>query len=139
MELDQPLNVVNVLVFCDHFMKCIIVYVTPNQTAKTFAKFLWQGYISIFRAPAKLLRDQGANFKSNVIKGLCELIGIWKIRTLPYRAQTNGQVEQAHQTWMCMIGKLGRDQKVDWPKHLPALMHVYNSTRLAITGYSPHY
>ena len=34
MELEQPPNMVNLLVFCDHFMKHIIAYVTPNQTAK---------------------------------------------------------------------------------------------------------
>ena len=35
----------------------IMVNVTPDQTAKTTAMFLWQGYISIFGAPAKLLSD----------------------------------------------------------------------------------
>ena len=39
MELDQPQNMVNVLVFCDHFMKHIMAYMTPDQTAKTVAKF----------------------------------------------------------------------------------------------------
>ena len=93
IELDQPPNMVNVLVFCDHFTKHIMTYMTPNQTAKTVAKFLWQGYILILQAPAKLLSDQGANFESNIIKELCELTGIWKGRTLPYPAQTNGKVE----------------------------------------------
>ena len=65
--------------------------------------------------------------------------GIQKVRTSPYHAQTNGQVEWAHQTLMCMIGKLSKDQKADWPKHLPKLVHAYNSMRLAITRYSPHY
>ena len=45
MELDQPPNVVNILVFCDHFTKHVMAYVTFGQTAKTAAKFLWQGYI----------------------------------------------------------------------------------------------
>ena len=40
---------------------------------------------------------------------------------------------------MHMIGKLSKDQKTDWLKHLPKLVHAYNSTRSAITGYSPHY
>ena len=42
MELDQPPNIVNVLVFWDYFTKHVMAYVTPNQTAKTTAKFLWQ-------------------------------------------------------------------------------------------------
>ena len=121
MELDQPPNVVNILVFCDHFTKHVMAYVTPNQTAKTIAKFLWQGYILIFRALAKLLSDQGANFESNIIRELCELMGIWKVRTSPYHAQANGQVEQAHQMLMHMIGKLSKDQKADWPRHLPRI------------------
>ena len=49
------------------------------------------------------------------------------------------RVERAHQTLMHMIGKLGKDQKVNWPKHLSKLVHAYNSTRLAITRYSLHY
>ena len=84
MELDQPPNMVNILVFCKHFMKHIMTYMTPDQTLKTVAKFLWQGYISIFRAPAKLLSDWGANFESNISRELCELMGILKVRTSPY-------------------------------------------------------
>ena len=93
MELDQPPHVVNFVVFCDHFTRHIMAYVTPNQTAKTVAKFLWQGYISIFGAATKLLSDGGANFESNIFSELCELMGIWKAGTLPYHPQTNIQVE----------------------------------------------
>ena len=116
-----------------------MAYVIPDQPAKTVAKFLWQGYISIFQAPSKLLSDQGTNFESNIIKDLCQLMGIWKVRTSPYHTQTNKQVEQPQQTLMQMIGKLSKDQEADWPNHLPKLVHAYNSTRLAITRYSPHY
>ena len=48
-------------------MKHIIAYVTPDQTAKTVTKFLYQGYISIFRAPSRLLSDLGATFMSSLI------------------------------------------------------------------------
>ena len=67
------------------------------------------------------------------------LCAIQEVRTLPYHAQTNGQVEWAHQMLMHMIGKLGREQKGDWLKHLCTLVHAYNSTTLAITRYSLHY
>ena len=118
MVLNKPPRVMNILVFQDHFTKHIMAYVTPNQTTKTIAKFLYQGYIFIFEAPAKLLSNQGANFTSNIIWELCKCMGIDKIKTLPYHAQTNGQVECAHQTIIQMIGKLGEDQKADWPNHL---------------------
>ena len=48
LEPNQSPRVANVLVFQDHFTKHMLAYVTPNQTAKTVAKFLYQGYISIF-------------------------------------------------------------------------------------------
>ena len=38
-----------------------------------------------------------------------------------------------------MIGKLEPKQKWKWPNHLAELTHAYNSTWLAITGFSPHY
>ena len=63
MKLDQPPTVVNLLVFCNHFIKHVMAYMAHNQTAKTLAKFLGQGYISIIGATAKLLSDWGANLK----------------------------------------------------------------------------
>ena len=38
-----------------------------------------------------------------------------------------------------MVGKLSKDWKADWLRHLPELVNTYTSMRLAITGYSPHY
>ena len=58
MVLNQLSRVANVLVFQDHFTKHVLAYVTPNQTAKTVAKFLYGGYISIFGAQVRLLSDQ---------------------------------------------------------------------------------
>ena len=69
LELNQSPRVTNVLVFQDHFTKHILAYVTPDQTAKTIAKFLYGGYISIFGAPARLLSDRGTSFTSSIIGG----------------------------------------------------------------------
>ena len=38
-----------------------------------------------------------------------------------------------------MIEKLTADKKVQWEQHLPELLQAYNSARLVVTGYSPHY
>ena len=76
LELNQLPRVANVLVFQDHFSKHVLAYVTPDQTAKTFAKFLYGGYISIFGAPTRLLSDRGTNFTSSIIEELCRILGI---------------------------------------------------------------
>ena len=111
LELNQSLRVATVLVFQGYFMKHVLAYVTPDQTAKTINKYLYQGYISIFGALAWLLSERGDNFMSSVIGKMCKILGVKKLWTMPYHPQTNGLVERLHQTIMRMIRKLGKDKK----------------------------
>ena len=57
MELDQLPHIVNVLVFCEHFTRHVMVYVTLDQTAKTVAKFCGKDTSQSSGAMAKLLSD----------------------------------------------------------------------------------
>ena len=139
LEPNQSPRVANVLIFQDHFTKHILAYVTPNQTAKTIAKFLYQGNISIFEAPARLLSDRGASFTSSVIQEMCKILAIKWLWTMPYHPQTNGLVERLHQMIIHMIRKLGDDKKAIWSSHLAEIAHAYNATHSTVTGYSPHY
>ena len=129
----------NVLVLQDHFSKYIVAYVAKDQTARTAAKTLRNGYFGLFGAPAYLFSDQGKAFTGHVITHLCELYGVQKLKTSPYHAQTNGHIERMNQTIICMIGKLEEDRKACWLEHLPELLLAYNATRSAVTGYSPYY
>ena len=101
----------NVLVLQDHFSKYVVAYVVKDQTAHTAAETLRIGYFGLFGAPAYLVSDQGKAFTGHVITHLCELYGVQKLRTLPYHAQINGQVECMNQTIIHMIGKLEEDRK----------------------------
>ena len=139
MELNQPPSVKNVLVITDHFMRYSMAFITKDQKAKTVTRILYEWFIVVFGAPAKLLSDRGANFTSALVEELCSAFGIQKCRTTAYHAQCNGQVERFHQTLFRMIGKLSADKKAQWELHLPELLQAYNSTRSAETGYSPHY
>ena len=134
MELNRLSKVTNVLVFQDHFMKHIMAYMTPNQTTETVAKFLYQGYISIFVALARLLSNQGANFMSSIIDEMCKLLSVKKLWTMPYHPQTNGLVGRSHQTIMQMTGKLGEDKKAKLPGYLAEIVHTYSTTWSAMGG-----
>ena len=127
------------MVMQDHFFKYVVAYVVKDQTAHTATETLRNGYFSLFSAPAYLISDQGKAFTGHLITNLCELYGVQKLRTLPYHAQTNGQVEWMNQTIIRMIGKLEQDKKACWSEHLLEMLLAYNGTRSTVTGYSPYF
>ena len=129
----------NVLVLQDHYSKYVVAYVVKDQTARTAAVTLRNGYFGLFGAPAYLVSDQGKAFTGHLITHLCELYGVQKLRTSPYHTQTNRQIERMNQTIIRMIGKLAENKKARWSELLPELLSAYNGTRSAVTGYSPYY
>ena len=139
LELNQLPRVTNVLVFQNYFTKHVLAYVTPDQAAKTIAKFLYGGYISIAGAMARLLSDRGTSCTSSIIEELCKILGIKQLQSTPYHPQINGLVERLYQMIMHMIGKLGENKRADCPSHLAEIVHAYNATQSAVTRYSPHY
>ena len=139
IPLHQEPVIRNVMVMQDHFSKYVVAYVVKDQTARTATEMLRNGYFGLFGAPAYLVSDQGKAFTGHLISNLCELYGVQKLRTLPYHAQTNSQVERMNQTIIRMIGKLEEDKKACWSQHLPEMLSAYNGTRSAVTGYSPYF
>ena len=129
----------NVLVLQDDFSKYVVVYVVKDQTACTTTETLRNEYFWLFSAPAYLISDQGKAFTGHIITHLCDLYGVQKLRTSPYHAQTNGQVERMNQMIIRMIGKLVKDKKACWSEHLLELLLAYNTTRSTVTRYSPYY
>ena len=127
MELGQLLSVKNVLVLMDRFTMYMMAFITKDQKAKSVVHILYEQFILVFGAPAKLLGDHGTNFTSTLVEDLCSAFGIKKCRTTAYHTQCNGQVERFHQTLFQMIGKLAIDKKVQWEQHLQELLQAYNS------------
>ena len=103
VPLHQEPVIRNVMVMQDHFSKYVVAYVVKDQTARTAAETLRNGYFGLFGAPAYLVSDQGKAFTGHLISNLCELYGVQKLRTSPYHAQTNGQVERMNQTIIRLI------------------------------------
>ncbi|GFW94963.1 hypothetical protein TNCV_1464611 [Trichonephila clavipes] len=75
------------LVVIDYFTKWPEVYPIPDQEAPTVAEAVVQHWISRYGVPLQLHSDQGRNFVSAVLKGVCELLGIDKTKTTPLHPQ----------------------------------------------------
>lgn len=132
-------GVENVLVITDHYTRYAQAYTTPNQTAKTTAKVLFENFLRHYGFPLRLHSDQGKCFESGVIQELCTLAGIKKTRTTPYHAMGNGMTERFNRTLLDMLGTLTDEQKANWKAYISPLVHAYNATRHESTGFSPFY
>ena len=132
-------NIENVLVITDHFARHAQAFPFKTQTTLVTVKLLWNNFVLHYGFPSKIITNKGRNFESELIENLFQLAGVQKLRTSPYHLQTNGQCERFNGTLPNMLGTLTQEQKKDWKNHVPALVHAYNCTRNAATGFSPYY
>ena len=139
LTIGQGTKTVNVLVITDHFTRYAQAYITPKQTAVARAKALWENFLIHYGWPDSILTDQGKSFENNLMKELCALANVTKLRTSPYRLETNGQCEHFNQTLINMIGTLSVDDKLNWPDWVSTLTHAYNCTPTHVTGFSPYF
>ena len=129
-------NIGNVLIITDHYTKFAKAVPTRNQTAKTTAEALFNEFITNFGIPTRLHSDQGANFESQIITELCNLMGMKKSHTTPYHPQGNAGPERFNRTLLSMLGTL-EDEKKDWKKYVSSLVYYYNCTPHETTKTSP--
>ena len=66
-----------------------------NQKAATIEATFKAYWMAYFGAPKELLSDQGRNVDGNVIKNLCEMYDIKKLRSSPYHPEGNGMAERS--------------------------------------------
>ena len=81
-----------ILVVTDLFTKWVEAFPLRETSSSTLATVLVDEVISRFGVPNVLHNDQGANFCSEVIKGICRILGIENTRTSAYHPKGNGQV-----------------------------------------------
>ena len=128
----------HILVMMDHFSKWCESFPTKDQKASTVANILLHKVFSRFGPPTVLHSDQGANFESNLMHELCDLMGIAKTRTSAYHPQCDGQVECQNRTLQDMLSKFVSNHADDWDQWLDPVVFAYNTSRHDSTGYSPY-
>lgn len=128
-------NTKDILVITDHFTKFAVAIPTKEQKATTVAKTLWEQFLVHYGFPEWLLSDQDRDFESQLIKELCALAGITKLRITPYHPRGN-PVERFNQTLLGMLGTLKDKEKTHWRDYVEPLTHAYNCTKSDVTGLS---
>ena len=128
-----------VLVVMDYFTKYVNLYALPDQRATTVAKCLFEDYISCHGVFQALHTDQGRQFESDLVKGLCASLGITKTRTTPYHPECDGMVERHNRTMKDQLAKILYDRGGEWDDYIRQIEFAYNTTVHSSTNHTPFF
>lgn len=124
-----------VLVVTDLFTKWVELFALKDITAATVARKLAKVFRR-FPNCQQILTDQGRNFECELVRSLCDLLRVKKLRTSPYHPQGNGQTERFNAT-LCDVLR-AYESAGSWDEMLPWAASAFNTSVHASTGYTPH-
>ena len=127
-----------IVVIVDYFTKWAEAFPIPDKQTYTVAEVVVTEVVSRLGTPLRLHSDQGGEFESRLFSAVCELLGVGKTRTAPYRPQSDGLVERLNRTIKQMLRSMVGEHRDDWDDHLPYVMMAYRATRQDSTGCSPN-
>ena len=88
--------------------------------------------------PTLLHRNKGWSSDNEIMTHLYAMYGIEKSTTMPYNPCGNAPTERLNHTLIGLLKSLPKEQKSNWPLHLPPLVFAYNAMPNDTTGYQPY-
>ncbi|CAC5395695.1 Retrovirus-related Pol polyprotein from transposon 297,Retrovirus-related Pol polyprotein from transposon 17.6 [Mytilus coruscus] len=125
------------MVVQDYFSEWTEAIPIPDTEAVTVAKKFVERIVTIFGVPLSIHSDQGSNFESHVFKEMCNILGIHKTRTTPFRPKSDGKVEKSNSTIETMLSAFVSKHQRDWDEYIYLLMLAYRSSKHESLGTSP--
>ena len=102
------------------------------------AKILVEKWFYIYGIPTRIHRDQGQCFDNQILTHLYALYGIEQSTTMSYNPCANAQCKWFKHTMIGLLTSLSKEQKDNWPLHLPSSVFAYNVMLHSTTGYQPY-
>jgi hypothetical protein len=128
-----------VLCITDSFTKWPETFALRSTTAIEVANKFFYEYICRYGSPTSILSDCGQSFMALVIKELCLIFQIVKLKTASWSPTTNGQTERYFRHLKAQLKIYCGDDQTSWPSKLAPLTYAYRASINHTTGYSPYY
>ncbi|KFD62870.1 hypothetical protein M514_24910 [Trichuris suis] len=125
------------LVVSDSFTKWTEAFPVKDMEGATTASVLVREWFCRYGLPEEILTDQGRTFVSDLMKSVCTLLDIRRLRTSAYHAQSNGQVERFNRTLLTMLSVTAEERPFDWDEQVPLHLFAYRTSVHSSTGITP--
>ena len=123
----------------DPFTKWAEALPAPNKEAATVARIIVEQVICRYGTPLSIVTDRARELDGDLMREICRLLDVDKLRTTAYKASTNAAAERFHRTLNSMIGRMIDEHQRDWDSLLPYVMAAYRSSRHEATQFTPNY
>lgn len=87
-----------VKLICD-LSKFLVAVPTRTKDANTVARAMFEHFVLIFGPMMELISDQGTEYKNQIVKKLCELVGVEQQFKTAHHHQSIGSIERNHRSF----------------------------------------
>ena len=126
-----------VCVFMDVFSRHVSLYKMRDKSTLSFTRAL-EDYVAHTGCPQKLTCDNGAEFCSQLVDAVTNILGIKKRTSVVYRPQSQGMVERWNRQLVAELRARLLQSKTTWPEQLHYIAMAHNAAPSARTGESPN-
>ena len=92
----------------------------------------------VYGIPACIHNNKGHSFGNEIMSYLYAIYRVEQSTTMPYNQCGNAPTKRLNHTLIGLFKSLPKEQKSNWPLHLPLLVFAYNATLHDTTGYQPY-
>jgi len=116
-----------ILTITDHYTRWVEAFPLREATTHAIARCVVD-FICRFGMPLELHSDQGKNVDGQIMRDVCDLLGIRKTHTTAYHPAGNAVTERENSTIKAMLTAYVNRKQNDWDEHLPAVMMAFRSS-----------
>jgi len=128
-----------VIAFIDAFSKYLVAVASPDHQAETVVEVFTQHVAIPYGLPEHLVSDGAPEFTGHRLSQFCSIFGVAKHVVVPYRPQSNGQIERVFRTLRPMLASLAHAHPTRWDDYLPYSVHAYNLSVHESTQQTPFF